>query len=269
MQINITKKSIPIITLLTYVLMVTVNALANILPINGIGTGEVSDIYGNLFAPAGITFAIWGLIYLLLLGYVLYQLTYYKMQDEKRKKLLIKIGTVFSISSIINSIWIFAWHYENIFLSLILMIMILLSLIYINLNLRNRTFKLYEVIFIRLPFTVYFGWITVASIANVVTYLVSIGWDRFDLSESFWAILIILVGSIIGFLGILFYKSISYGLVILWAYLGIAIKHFSPNGFDKEYIMVIISVIVSIGVIILGELILVNNLRKKKMETEA
>lgn len=243
-----------IIVLVTYLVMVTVNALANILPINGIGTGEISDSYANLFAPAGLTFAIWGVIYILLLGHSVYQLinreSLFKNEDYKW------VGFWFAFSSIINTIWIFAWHYEIIWLSLILMILILVSLIIINMSLRNVHATTKEALFIKIPFAVYFGWITVATIANVTTFLVSINWNMFGISEVIWTDTMILVGAIVGFLAILYYKSFSYGLVIIWAYLGIAIKHLSSEFFDGKYVSVVIAVIVSIVIIIAGQIIM-------------
>jgi len=244
--------------------MVTVNALANILPINGIGTGEVSDSYANIFAPAGITFAVWGLIYILLFGHSLYQLvnreSLFKNEDYKW------IGFWFAFSSIINTVWIFTWHYEIIWLSLILMILILVSLIRINMTLRNVHSSKKEILFIKIPFTVYFGWITVATIANVTTFLVSINWNMFGISEVFWADTMILIGAIIGFIAILYYKSLSYGFVIIWAYLGIGIKHISSEFFDGKYPSVIFAVILSILLIILGQIFMLRVKSKKRDE---
>lgn len=260
-------KSIPLFTVITYLVMVLVNALANILPINGRGTGEISDSYENLFAPAGITFSIWALIYLLLLGFTLYQLTYYKHTDEAKKRLYEKIGLTFSISSIANTIWILAWHYDFIFISLLLMICILISLIRINYVIRKVKFKSYEYVLIRLPFTIYLGWITVATIANVTTFLVDINWSRYGLSEYLWTNIIILIGTLIATSAMFFYKSKSYGIVVIWAYLGIFIKHISPNGYNNMYPAIIVTVIFSIVILILGEVILMKN-SLKKMKTK-
>lgn len=246
---------VPVFVVLTYLGMIIVNALANILPINGRGTGDVSDLYENLFAPAPVTFSIWILIYLLLLGYVVFQLIYFK-NNENRKMFSI-VGILFSVSSILNSVWIFAWHYDKIILSLFIMTGILISLIAINIYLRKKELKRIKYIFIRLPFTVYLGWITVATIANVTTYLVSIGWGQLGIPDYVWTVIILFIGAIIGILAIMFYRSIEYGLVIVWAYIGIAIKHFSETGFNGEYMSVIIAVIVSLGILLAGEVILV------------
>lgn len=241
---NKVKCSVKIITAVTFLLMIVVNILANTLPINGQTTGEVSNSYPNLFAPAGITFAIWGLIYLLLAGFTLYLLGFFQGDsDDVKSDLLNKVGIVFSISSIANAAWIFAWHYNRIPLSMVLMAVILDCLIYINYLINNENLTSREKLFIGLPFSVYFGWITVATIANATTLLVSIGWDGFGLPEQFWTVVILIVGMLIGTATIIRNKDIAYGLVMLWAYAGILLKHVSESGFAGQYPAIIYTVI--------------------------
>lgn len=250
-----------IIVVITYLAMIAVNTLANILPINGRSTGDVSDAYSNLFAPAGITFSIWSLIYFLLLGYSLYQLINRKSVFEN--KAYKRVAFWFIISSIANILWIFAWHYEVIWLTLILMLVLLTSLIIINLSLRNVQASKSETLFIKIPFAVYFGWITIATIANITTFLVLIEWNRFGMSEVFWTVVIVIVGAIIGFLAEIYYKSFSYGAVIIWAYLGIIIKHTSSQFFDGKYPAVIVAVVISIILVIIGQIIMLKNKSKR------
>lgn len=153
-------------------------------PPNGQGTSQVSDSYKNLFAPAGLTFAIWGLIYVLLAGYTAYQLGFFNLNKRGYKAdLFEKVGLYFSISSIANATWIFSWHYHLIALSMLLMITILVCLILIVRQINEEKFSLREKIFIRLPFSVYFGWITVTTIANATTLFVSLGWEGLGISE--------------------------------------------------------------------------------------
>lgn len=247
---------IPIVVCLTYFIMVIVNTLANTLPINGKGTGEVSDSYPNLFAPAGFTFAIWGLIYILLLVYSVYQLIHYKRATDSKKQLFNEVGILFSISSLANALWIFAWHYNYIGLSVLLMLGILVCLIKINLILKDADLSKTENFTIKLPFTVYFGWITIATIANITTFLVSIHWNRFSLSEVFWTDLIIIIGTVLGTICVLFFKSIAYGFVLIWAFIGIAAKHLSPNQFDGKYPSVIVTICLAILMIIAAQILL-------------
>lgn len=238
---------IKITVAVTYLIMIAVNALANILPINGIDTGAVSDSYPNLFAPAGLTFSIWGVIYLLLMGYTLYQ--FGLLQGDKSKvktELLRKVGIVFSFSSVVNAAWIFSWHYRQIGLSVVLMLIILMSLIYINILTHKEKMDQKEKVFIRLPFSVYFGWITVATIANITTLLVDIGWNGFGISETIWTVIILVTGVLIGSATMIINGDIAYGLVPIWAYAGILLKHMSQNGFAGQYPSIITTVIACI-----------------------
>lgn len=227
----------------SYLLMIAVNALANILPINGNNTGEVSNAYPNLFAPAAFTFSIWGLIYALLAAYTLYQFgLFQKDKGKSRAKLFKGIGIYFSITSIANILWIFSWHYRLIGSSLLLMLVILFYLIRIADLLRKQKLSSKETFFIKAPFSIYFGWITVATIANATAFLVSMNWNGFGLSDQLWMILILLVGAAIGITRTIKDKNIFYGAVLIWAYFGILVKHLSVDGFNSEYPMIIVTV---------------------------
>jgi hypothetical protein len=238
---------------LTFLIMVSVNALANILPIGGKNTGQISDSYPNLFAPAGLTFSIWGLIYLLLAGYTVYQFGYFQKEKSViRDGLLTKVGVLFSISSVANAIWIFSWHYEILSASMMLMIVILACLILINQILRKEKLTTSEKIFVRLPFSVYFGWITVATIANATTFLVSTGFDGLGLADAAWTVIMISAGALIGIATMLRNRDIAYGLVVIWAYAGIIIKHTSAAGFNGQYPEVIAAAGISIALLVIA-----------------
>ena len=248
---------VKLFVLFSYLGMVLVNFLANALPINGIATGEVSDSYPNLFAPAGFTFSIWGVIYLLLGFFVLY--LFGAFGKITRDKLIERISILFIISSIANIIWIFLWHHNFIGLSVLFMIVILICLIliieYILKEKRPLTNK--EYFFFKLPFSIYFGWITVALIANITTFLVSVNWDGFGLADSLWMIIILIVGLVISGLVAIRNRDVAYTLVLIWAYFGILSKHVSESGFNLEY-MGVVSVVVlcmTIFILILGFLL--------------
>lgn len=223
-------------TVLTFAAMVTVNALANALPINGVNTGQVSDTYKNLFAPAGLTFAIWGVIYLLLAAYSLYQFGLFQKPEQLfPEKLTIETGILFSLSSLANFAWIFAWHYDMIPLSMLLMLAILVLLAMISLKFRSAGLTGRNRLFAGVAFGVYFGWITVATIANATTLLVYLDWNRFGLPEQLWTILILLIGTVIGSATLIRNRDLAYGLVLIWAYTGILIKHLAALGFAGQY----------------------------------
>ena len=239
MQSRTARTSIKAAVVTTYVAMIVVNALANALPINGRTTGAISDSYPNLFAPAGVTFSIWGVIYLLLGAHVLYQLGLFHSAEDSagvdRVRLLERVGVLFSVSSLVNVAWILAWHYDLILLSTLLLVTMLVLLILITRTILRAELSAREQLLLRLPFSVYFGWITVATIANITVWLVSVGWDGFGIGASSWAVAIIGVGAVIGTAVILRDRDVAYGLVLVWAYLGIWIKHTSDGGFQGAY----------------------------------
>ncbi len=237
----------------TYLVMVFVNYLANALPLNGRQTGEVSDAYANLFAPAGITFAIWGIIYLLLAIHILYQWGLFHEDGVKNGPLLQRVGILFSLSSLANTAWVFAWHYDQILLSTILIASILVLLAIIAVTLRDRPLTGREQWLVRVPFSVYFGWITVATVANITVWLVSVGWDGFGIASQVWAAIIVAVAAVIGTVTMLRNRDMAYGLVLLWAFTGILIKHMSADGFGGRYPEVIATTIACLVVFLVAE----------------
>ncbi len=250
MRMRRTSKTMGIIATIAYAVMIIVNVMANALPINGLNTGEVSDSFPNLFAPAGITFAIWAVIYLLLAIYLFFQFVNSRELESKNNRVLNRINLLFIISSIANAVWIFAWHYLKIGVSVLLMLVIFASLMTIVLTIENLILTKKERFWLRVPFSVYFGWINIALIANITVFLVSSGWNGFALSETVWTIVILIVGLIIGGTTTWRLKNRAYGLVFVWAYLGILIKHLSADGFAGDYPGIIAASGISIGIFI-------------------
>jgi hypothetical protein len=227
--------------LLGFLGTVVVNALANILPLNGITTGELSDLYPNLFVPAGLTFAIWGLIYVLLAIFVIYQLIPSIRRDPQKVEFVQRIGPLFFISCTANIGWIFAWHYQIVPLSLVLMLILLgcLLAIYLRLSVGKSEATRAERYFLHVPFSVYLGWITIATIANVTALLVDINWSRWGLGEQFWAVAVIIVGIAITLSVLLTRKDIYYSLVVDWALLGILLKRLVDTAADDHGVVVV------------------------------
>src|SRR4030066_1943707 len=170
-----TKIIYALLNLIGLLAVIAVNAMATLLPLNNITTGELSDKYPNLFVPAGITFSIWGVIYLLLILFIIYQFIVAFRKSTEERGIFEKIGILFFLSCGFNIAWILAWHYELVWLSLIIMVLLLLSLIFIYIRLgTGRTgIKNYEKVFVNIPFSIYLGWITILTIANVTAYLVN------------------------------------------------------------------------------------------------
>ena len=230
--VNLKKWSV----LAAFIIMIVVNILANALPINGVRTGEVSANYSNLFTPASYAFIIWSVIYVLLGGYTLYQLGLFQYSKSLvQPKVLNNIGFYFIISCLSNSLWLVAWHYNRIILSVGIMIVLLVSLIIIALDIKKSKLSFRDILFIKLPFSIYFGWITVATIANITAMLVAIGWNGFGISDATWTIIILIIGAIIGIITTIYLKNCPYTFSIIWAYIAIIVNHCSKNGFNKAY----------------------------------
>lgn len=234
----------------TYLVMVGTNVLANALPLNGRGTGEVSDAYPNLFTPAGVTFSIWGLIYLLLGAHVLYQLFGDRDGDPA---LLNRVGALFSVSSLANTAWVFAWHYDHIALSAVLIVVILVCLASIVTLLRRAKLTGRQRWLIGVPFSVYFGWTTVATVANMTVLLVSRKWDGFGLPDATWTVVIVLVAMTIGTITMLRNRDVAYGLVLVWAFVGILIRQVSSDGLAGKYPAIIAAVVASLVIYLISE----------------
>jgi hypothetical protein len=213
-----------ILNWLALILMLTVNTLANTMPINGYNTGQVSAFYPNLFVPDGFTFSIWSVIYLLLICFVVISTKWlwYK-SDAPPGQLVGKISPLFIITCLLNAGWILAWHYLQVFASVIIMLLFLGMLIYIYLQLQPfRTFlSPVQKLFLYTPFVVYLGWISVATIANFTALLVQLKWTGAPFAEAIWSIIMIVIASILGMIFIWKRSDRAYALVIAWALLGI------------------------------------------------
>lgn len=252
-----------VLNTIAFILMIAVNILANTLPLNGITTGKVSYLYDNLFTPTALTFAIWGVIYFLLALFILYQWGLFKGKSGYSLNVVKHISLCFIISSLANIAWIFSWHYKMIPLSIVLMIVLLFSLICAYKKISGSELSLKEKIFVKLPFSIYLAWITIATIANFSVLLVSLGWNDLGISEEIWTVLILAAGMTIGVVNTVRGKDPVYGLVILWAYIGILIRHVSPSGFDAKYAGIIIYLAISIIVIFISVIIAAVKSKKK------
>lgn len=239
-----------IVVTIIYIVMIATNAAAVLLPLNGMTTQEVSDSYPNLFAPAGLTFAIWSVIYLLLAGFVVYQ--WFKPTNQSilaKEQLSKKLRALFIVSSILNSVWLLAWQYLLINLSVVIMLALLAVLIYTNQLLANATLTKKDYIFVRLPFSIYFGWITIATIANITAFLVDKNSAFLQNNQVLWTVVILIVGLLIISATIIRNRDIPYGLAALWAYYGILNKHQAVDGWNGAYPAVIVTVIISLVIL--------------------
>jgi hypothetical protein len=217
--------TLPLLNLLTFVLMVVLNGLANALPINGQTTGEISDSFAVYFVPAGYVFSIWGLIYLGLLAFAIYQL----LPAQRNNARLGRIGYWFAIGSLANSAWILLWHYEFFPLTLVVMLVLLVSLIaiYLRLNIGRVQVPSVEKWLVHVPFGIYLGWITVATVANATALLEYWKWGGWGLGPATWAVIMLSIAAALGAAMSLTRGDVAYVLVLVWAFVGIAVKHWA------------------------------------------
>jgi hypothetical protein len=212
-----------LVTIIGVVATILVNALANALPINGQQTGEVSDRFAVLFVPAGYVFAIWGLIYLGLIAFAAFQ----ALPRERENDRLRSIGGLFAVASLANIAWIFLWHYERFALTVPVMLILLGSLIGIYLRLGTGRMRVTtaETWAVRVPFSIYLGWITVATIANVSQLLFVLGWGGWGIAPTVWTIIMLAAAVVIAALMAVTRRDVAYLAVLVWAVIGIALKH--------------------------------------------
>ena len=207
--------------LIATLIVIAVNAAANILPINGVGTGELSARYPTGFTPAGWVFSIWGLIYLGLLAFSLYAARAGTPGNARAGRII----TPYLASCVGNAAWIFMWHFELIAASLACMLVILGGLLvaYVRLN-AEPPVSLADRVCVDLPFSLYLGWITTATLANLAALFFDLGVYPFDLAMDDWAILTVVAATGIYAAAGVRTGDAVYTAVFAWASLGIVLQ---------------------------------------------
>ncbi len=236
---------------------IVVNGLANALPINNQMTGDIANQYKgqNLWLPAGYVFSIWGLIYVGLIAYAIYQ----SLPRQRENPRLRRIGWPFVISCAANIIWLLFFHYNQFPLSMVAMLVLLAALIAIySLLGRNENVSTGERWAVRLPFSIYLGWITVATVANAAHVFVNAGWKGEPFGALAWLIIMYLVALALAALVALTRRDVAYLLVLVWAFIGIAVNYSSMTG------VLISSIIASLLVAVLAVLIAARSLWQGK-----
>ncbi|MDW5562886.1 MAG: tryptophan-rich sensory protein [Methanomassiliicoccus sp.] len=226
-----------------WALMVIINGLAGSTTlIGGKVTAEVSDANPTLITPAGYVFAIWGVIYILLAVFILFQ----ALPGERTRPFQEKVGWLFVASSVLNIAWIFAWQYEQLLVTVFLTALLLLTLIaiYLRLDIGRSKVGRSELLAVHVPFSVYLGWVTIATIANISIWLVSIGWDGWGIAAETWALLIIVVATLIASLVAITRRDIAYEAVIAWAFIGISVNQVDHPSVSALLLICVVVVLV-------------------------
>jgi hypothetical protein len=231
------------------IITIAVNIMSNALPFNGLSAPEIADSFDVFFVPAGYVFSIWGVIYLGLIAYAVFQL----LPAQRENPRLRKTGWWFVLSCAANSIWLFLWHYGYFALSVVAMITLLISLIviYQRLGIGRQAVPSGERWLVQLPFSIYLGWITVATIANITAFIDSVSWNGFGISPEIWTYIILAVAVAIAGLMAYSRQDIAYLLVLIWAFVGIGVEQSdTPQVANAAYFAAVIVAIFVIIVII-------------------
>ena len=211
--------------LFSVILALTINILASTLPLNGQNTGEISDRFDVYFVPAGYVFAIWGVIYIGWIAFTIFQV----QPSQKESPRLRRLGYLFAFSNLANATWLFCWHYNRFGLSVLVMLILLglLAASYLQLNVNRTAVKPVEYWSVDIPFGLYLGWITVATVANIADWLYYVEWNGFGVSSQTWAVIMLTVASLLGLAMALTRRDAAYLVVLVWAFVGIAVKQVS------------------------------------------
>ncbi|MEI6509439.1 MAG: tryptophan-rich sensory protein [bacterium] len=220
MNKNLVRQWVNVIAVLA---VIVINILANALPLNGQNTGAISDRFAVFFVPAGYVFSIWGLIYIGLLLFAIYQ----ALPSQRENPRLVKIGYWFAFSSLANIAWLFLWHYLQFTWTIFAMLALLVSLlvIYLRLGVGKTIVPSSERWMVQAPISIYLGWISVATIANATQLLDFLKWNAWGISPEFWAVILLAIATVLSSAMSFRRGDIAYSLVIAWAFVGIALKH--------------------------------------------
>lgn len=207
---------------LSVLIALMVNILASALPLNGQNTGEISDRFLVYFVPAGYVFAIWGVIYIGWIAFSMYQFR----TGQKESPRLRRLGYLFAFSGIFNALWLVCWHYNAFGWSVLVMLALLGLLIasYLRLDVGRTASSPAEMWSVDIPFSIYLGWITVATVANITDFLYWVNWNGLGIAPQVWAVIMLAAACLIGLLMTLTRRDSGYVFVLVWSFIGIAVK---------------------------------------------
>lgn len=233
-----------VLNIIGFTLMVFMNFLAVYLPLNGKTTGELSVKYENLFVPAGATFSIWGIIYFLLLAFTIFQASsLFSSRPNKPTTVVTQLSIWYFASSLLNSFWIVAWHYELIPVSVAIMLLLLTVLIFANFGIVNiyRQLSGGLGLLAKASFGIYLGWICVATIANITAWLTAIGWSA-GLEEDTWTVIMVVVGGLIALFAAIKLNNVFVSVALIWAFSGIILKRVNS---EPVYYLIITTAVIA------------------------
>jgi len=208
-------------------LVLLFNFLSNALPFNQLTQADLGELYPVLITPATYVFSIWGLIYLALIAFIIYQ----ALPNFRENPAVKAVGILFAVSSLFNILWLFFWHYQRIGWSMIIMLLLLATLIMVYLRIGAVTTEksLYDRLLVKYPFSLYLGWITAATIVNFNVLLFDIGWLGIGAGGVFFTILMIAIAALVALAVFYLRQDFIYTAVFVWALIGIGVRHGSDR----------------------------------------
>jgi hypothetical protein len=211
-----------IVTFVAIIAAFGMNIWANIAPPNGLTIGEISNtLFGDvLITPANYAFAIWGVIYLGLIAFAIYQL----LPSQSENNLARSVGYKIAGASIAQIVWLFCFLNRQFALSLVAMAAILIQLILAYLVINKGSHSRQQKWLIVIPLSIYTAWISVATIVNGATVLDFWNWQGWGISPEIWTVIMLIVAGIIGSISAM-QKNIAMGGVYLWALIAIAVRN--------------------------------------------
>ena len=239
-----------------FLITVFVNYASTVFLFGDTDTGDVSDEYSTLFTPADYAFSIWGLIYLALGAYVVYQ-AFWAREDQK---IYNQLAPLLMVNLLANSLWLPTFQYEQIALSIIFMLVILGTLIQLQIMLtKDTSLPPRERAWVRVPFSLYLGWISVATITNIAVFVKYSGWEIPDASESTWVVIMASVGALLAVIVARATRDWIYPLVFAWAFVAIAVKQVGNE------LIFPVTLGLAAGLVVLSVVVLVRQRRKEKV----
>ena len=220
------KKQLQIANSFFLVFTIIFNYLSNTGIFNGKTIANVSNQYHNLFTPAGYAFSIWGIIYILLIGFVFYTgRSLFNPSKNEGDDFVEKIGWWFVVSCLANCTWIVTWLYGFTGLSVVVLLLSLISLLKILLEALKYNSGTAQKWFINIPFQIYTGWVSVALIAAVSAWLTKINWTGFGISEVIWTIILMIIATLIHLFMTWKKDAPIFAFVAVWALIAIAVAN--------------------------------------------
>ena len=238
---------LPIVTLVAILGTLIVNSLSNFFPPQGLNVGEIANtiLQGVQITPANYAFAIWGIIYLGLIAYGVYQLR----PAQRQNPMIRRVNLLLIVACLAQIAWIYLFTLRLFAVSVLAMLIILLSLIgaYLQLEIGKTSASRDRRWMAQIPFSIYLSWISVATIVNIASALYAAGWNGWGIGDTSWTVIMLIVGAVLGAIVAFKRADIAFTLVFVWAYVAIAVRQFGNPAISGTAIVSAIGLVILLG----------------------